>query len=109
MDELQIFYEETRKSYLINLSEKLDLIKASQDKLSANNEDISILNELYGLIHSISGSSGILGFTVLSENCQELELYLFDLINSNSHVTLDLQKIILFINKLQEIYTEINK
>ena len=71
LNELKKGYVEKLKSSVINLQELLNNIEALN------------IEELYGNVHKISGTSGMYGFNELSSLSTEFELYLKEIKNGD--------------------------
>jgi HPt (histidine-containing phosphotransfer) domain-containing protein len=102
MDDLQLQIEEAKKKYIAKLAGKFLQIQEVEEKLLSNDEDKSNLENLKILVHSMCGSSGMLGLSDLSESAYDLEIYI-----KHSGDSCELKKIKHLLNKLRKTYREL--
>lgn len=108
MDELQEIFNEYRIAFVQKLADKFNQIDELEKNLADSPGDIELIRLLYQVVHSISGNSGIVGLTELSNSSLEFEAYLNDLIKSNI-VDINLEKVTMYITELTRIYSEIKE
>lgn len=106
MLDLDSILAEYRQTFIEKLDFKFQEIGIIELGFRENKYDREILKQLYFIIHSISGNSGMIGFPQLSKTSQEFELYLNEIIKSELSIKIDFEKIYLFIADLKKIYNE---
>lgn len=81
-DKIEAQIELLRKSYVLQLPDKLAQIEAAENIILFQDFNLELLNAAYKTIHSISGSVSMLGFNELGNSAYELELVLKSIINN---------------------------
>ncbi|OGI22957.1 MAG: hypothetical protein A2287_03300 [Candidatus Melainabacteria bacterium RIFOXYA12_FULL_32_12] len=76
-------FEALRGNFALKLQDKLADLISFEKKLEETNYKLEVLQELYQIIHSISGSSGMFGFSEISEAAHKLEEVLKTVIKGN--------------------------
>lgn len=113
MPDLQSDFEEkfntVKNNYITSLNEKYNILRNLKSCIfkdaNLNSESsINAINEAYGYIHKLSGSSAIFGYSELSQISNKLELSLKEFIENNYSSN---EKVIF--ENLEILLIEINK
>lgn len=69
---------ELRKAFRVDLRYRFSAIDQAWSSLNQDRQNSDALNDLILLAHKLAGSSGLFGFTELSGESRNLEVYLLD-------------------------------
>ncbi|MET1256412.1 Hpt domain-containing protein [Aliikangiella maris] len=97
--------DQIRNDFLVELPERCDYLEDLTFQLEKEPDDKKIFNEIFRAVHSLKGSGGIHGLTILTRLCHQFE-NLLNLFTNKSQLTESvISSIFTFIDLIRQIAT----